>query len=404
MEGHAPGETKLDPDGGVEMTRADGSQDNPPGYDELVSGPSCTPDDDTSLGEPVPPERFTGQRTRQDASHKLATINRCAFSPDPERHSIVAVCDENGSVTLRDLDSRADRLEADHHRGSVTRSPDDSIRFFKHSAKKDTATCLSFSYDGTMLAVAGGRVDESGVERRVRVYLTKQKVDEPELNRIVKAYTAEHIVYDISFAPTGELAYGGSKQPLRIVCGPTEAELRRTMDGTLEALAPESSSDLESSSDTAATIKARHKNFSFRVPVCDEEQYVTVGADGEVHQNQKTAQLTWPTSYSISFSPCGDFFAFVTRRGVLTVLARVDRNAHDGHALPWLNGRAKPLYQKAETFDTRSTVVTSGCCRFSPKPWNGQPVLLALVLMDYRLIMREVCAALAVCRIEVSPN
>ena len=99
--------------------------------------------------------------------------------------------------------------------------------------KKDIAQCLSFSSDGKMLAVAGGKVDDVGTAARVRVYVTDQKDDEPEINPLVKAYHAEHLVTDISFAPSGENAYGGLNQPLRIAQGPTSPELESAQTRTL---------------------------------------------------------------------------------------------------------------------------------------------------------------------------
>ena len=395
----------------------------------------------TGSDKMIKPESFTLSLVRQNMSYKSAAINGCAFSPEPGK-TIVAFCDERGAVILRNLNKPNND---DDNKGRSA-----SLKFFRHSAKKDIAQCLSFSSDGKMLAVAGGKVDDVGTAARVRVYVTDQKDDEPEINRLVKAYHAEHLVTDISFAPSGEIAYGGLNQPLRIVQGPTSPELKSAQTRTLR-LDPQTTKPIQledvpvggnEEADKCSLVEQKRADASADPPANASSR---PGGGGRIRRSSSRMPPSSPASsdtdpeakdeeddnddmlFSIQFSPCGRYLAVVEKHAVLTVFARTDRRIpserfsafgrlravsepvsmlggsrnldslhdHDGpFFLPdepgWTKAEKRQiLYKRAESADMRSTVVAYGSCRFSAQPDDGRPMLIALALMDNRLIVRE---------------
>ena len=293
---------------------------------------------------------------------QAAFVSRCAFSP--EKHSLVAHADTKGFVTIQDLNTP--KLE-------------DAIKgIFRHG---DHVNCLAFSRDGSMLAVGGGKVDDLEEKPRLRVYAVN-KLPSPRNKpfKLVRAYVARSTVLDLSFAESGELAYGGIELPLKVVKGPTPDELENAQ--TLGA--PPGTDEMKSDAD--------------HDPITSEEVTPAERVWNHWMKRSRTSQSdrTPPSLYSVSFSPCATsvclrdgqkpsstYLACVSKTGILTVMKKKE-------GVSCWTGEVDCLYDRRESGanPARTTIVSSACCRFSPK-LDGCHVLLAVALMNGTVIVRD---------------
>ena len=114
--------------------------------------------------------------------------------------------------------------------------------------------------------------------------------------------------------------------------------------------------------------------------------------------------IKWSSLASVHFSHCGHFLACLVKSGTLTVFHRrsgTDAGAEDTRRC-WTEHEVEKLYSLSETKrqkgGTNRTaahgIVHSGACRFSTAPLQSDErgTLLALALMDKRLIVRMACS------------
>lgn len=353
---------------------------------------------DGSVDVAPDPEAFTVnlcRKYRLDESREIgakvkkgdkdeSAVTHCAFSPS--KHSLVAYADDAGYVTIQDLNK--------------PKLQDAITRCFKHG---DLVNCVDFSHDGKMLAVGGGKVDEVGKEPRLRVYLVDDEPlpitlsDSPRSEDekrfvVVKAYKAAHTILDLSFARTGELAYGGIDLPLKVVEGPTEQDVEDAKNGVDESKLEETDAGVAPADAAGAppadAAGAAPADAAGVAPTDTDEEPVT-GAEEEWGRwkqrsiGEKLDLEPQPWLSSVSFSPCATFLACVSKMGVLTVMKRKGS---------W-TGEVELLYDRRESEDNaqRTKIVSSAACRFSPllEGPDGPFVLLAVALMNHRVIVRD---------------
>ena len=306
----------------------------------------------------------TSRNKTDDDEHEI-TVTHCAFSPT--QHSLVAYCDDEGHVTVQDLNKPG---WTDSTRGC----------FKDH----DRVNCVDFSADGSMLAVGGGMSEGTRSADRLKVYLV-DKIS-PALRDgtsfpLVRAYAAEHTILDLSFASSGELAYGGVMLPLKIMEGPTkhEQEIAGRVFQPAEANMHANMADDGIPRSCCGTRPPTDLPLKLRA----QELFAT-RSGGKMRMGSVNNELK-----SVSFSPGpSKYLACLSKDGELLVMMRNSSRL-------WTQDNAVELcYSREESQEspTNVQIVDSAVCRFSPEltGLDGEKmVLIAVGLMNDNVIVRE---------------